>query len=649
MTEVVNAPAAELLNAAIDKSLPARSFVLLFIQTTAINPLNEDSFAQLMLPLSHQIDDLEIYRLSLLVSLSFSTIFNCELFWSALGKLPSEFQAKYILEIHDTLQKKELPINQEVIKQLVLDSFPQYIQKSTLSISENNGPFVDGENIGQIVTLAGTLVDQFSNVINHNWDETIVNFAQAIQHHTGVLRLLQNVREVLAPGTVQRLEDMSSEVDEDDLMQDVASVVTSPEKASPVKWIYDCTKDFALLQQLERPQTFVRKFKEDCILSRKHGDNEFIAQTLVQALIEVNVNGNEVHLFNLKNFVLTRLPQIIIELNAQSSGLMNQIATSSFADEAFKSALQRAISGAKDDTDNTLFRIKTELKSKLVDVNPEFTTFEESGLLEFLQNIPKLLLVQEQQKAFSFLVLETFEELARASEVEKVSRLLMGLINSNDLINIILFNTNKQIIDRVVQYIDNQEFDTEEINDNINYLGISLMFAVLCTSILDPRYTPSVTYSSSSLSPSDATTTASLSSSSPLSSSPPSSYFENYLTIKPSLSTEIPQAEEIIFELFSAEGVSDDLLNKLSIKEIYKVIPNIYMQAIEAYRIGIINLPILLNGLEYFPLAAIALVPYLLTLDTQLREVITNQLLKDNNIVTQSLAVLLKRKGCLDS
>ena len=132
------------------------------------------------------------------------------------------------------------------------------------------------------------------------------------------------------------------------------------------------------------------------------------------------------------------------------------------------------------------FNLREKFNSKLLDINSEFTSLEESGLIEFINSLASsssssssssptsttiMFRLAKLQQEFTQLVLNIIDELKYSKDFEKLNRLILAIMNNIEIVNIILFNSNLSLLYKLIDIIDSSNFTTDDNgngNDNNN-------------------------------------------------------------------------------------------------------------------------------------------------------------------------------------
>jgi mediator of RNA polymerase II transcription subunit 5 len=249
---------------------------------------------------------------------------------------------------------------------------------------------------------------------------------------------------------------------------------------------------------------------------------------------------------------------------------------------------------------NHELHLSQKFNEKLLNVNPEFVSLMESELIEYIDSllIP-LEYLEIKQKEFSNLVLNILQKLIVDKNDEKIFRLLISLLNNDTILKLVIFNLGPyQLLNPLIDYIDQQQFnceDEENFQDHYSYFGVILLTII---SIVD---TFKLNIDKVQIKKSFVI-----------------DYINNfYFSLGGNLTNQIPDnctdedktigenytnlLSDWINALFDDDndGLSDDLIKSITIKQIYKLIPIVYQQAVVACRLNKINFSILTGGIDY--------------------------------------------------
>ncbi|KAK6460014.1 mediator of RNA polymerase II transcription subunit 5 [Scheffersomyces coipomensis] len=266
---------------------------------------------------------------------------------------------------------------------------------------------------------------------------------------------------------------------------------------------------------------------------------------------------------------------------------------------------------------NFELNIRSKFKEKLININGEFTSLEESGLLAYCNSLPTLLEYSyKRQHELSSVVYDIMKDLIQLKQHEKLNRLLLSIFNNIQLLNIIVFNLGpEKILDLLINFIDSENYDVgndddENFQEAYSYCGVIILGIIL---IIE---TFKIDLSSLQIK---------------------NSFIINYINdfyyrLCDNLSNQSPtikdneEEDSIIIinynnlltdwvnALFddANDGLSDELIKSIGIKQIYKLIPIVYQQAIFATKLGKIDFNILNNGIDY--LSQVFLIPCIINI-----------------------------------
>lgn len=247
------------------------------------------------------------------------------------------------------------------------------------------------------------------------------------------------------------------------------------------------------------------------------------------------------------------------------------------------------------------------LKAKLLDVNSEFTLLEESGLVEyFAEVLDSMRYSAKRQSDFAQLVWAMLSSLIEDKDLERVSRLMMVLSGAPDALSVYCFADGgpHKLLGALVTFLDEDKLNADD-DDNFQELYAQFGAVLLAIIHIVTHFRVDV----------DAYVLSSFT----------IDYINNFfnsladnLTGVHKLSkdeddTIVANYNNLLLEWINAlfddanDGLSDDLLKSINVKQTYRIIPIIFQQAINATSQGIISHQILSNGLDY--LLQVFLVP----------------------------------------
>lgn len=385
---------------------------------------------------------------------------------------------------------------------------------------------------------------------------------------------------------------------------------------------------------------------------------ELVSAMFKGMVTSINSNESKYVLFNWKNFIISRLPVILNKIRFTVPHITPGSEDTSAKQDNLEDAIYNAIKSLEDSVTNTLKNfnvdpssiydlrqlfvkscicneiipvtsyhkifesdtlmteqmlndsiskinqtslIKDDFEKKLLQINTEFTTLEDSGLLEYINSLPSLLeFLASKQVELSGAFEQVIDHLITEKSIEKLYRLLLCVCNNLAALNLICFNLNNgplSILHKLITFIDNEDFN---VDDDVNFQETYLFFGLIILGILTILETFKINYSQLSVTNSytidyinkfyyrlcDNLTNVSTSSS------------EEDKTIISNYNGLISDWINALFD-DNNEGLSDDLIKSVNVKQIYKLIPIIYQQSIIATNANKIDIKILNNGIDY--------------------------------------------------
>lgn len=234
--------------------------------------------------------------------------------------------------------------------------------------------------------------------------------------------------------------------------------------------------------------------------------------------------------------------------------------------------------------------IESTFRNKLIDINPEFTSLEDSGLLEFLQAVNTMEATKQIQVAQ--LIISTIEDFIKNDDTAHLYRLSMALSLSLDALHAIIFHVSpKMLLKPIMKCLDKWQVNSEEANFQENHAEFGCIFLLFMLIVKEFNISLSDLIS--------------------LKETPDSTSFcINYLlnlgsSSGKNIATELnPHKSEVIngwmSALFDSGGISDDLMRVSNVQECFELFPIIFQQAFIACKQNLTDLDVVKGGLEYF-------------------------------------------------
>lgn len=248
-------------------------------------------------------------------------------------------------------------------------------------------------------------------------------------------------------------------------------------------------------------------------------------------------------------------------------------------------------------------QITHAFNSKLAKVNVEFTSFEESKLIDYFQSLSEsnFEYSEDKQVRLAALVGELVDSAIKEKNNEKLSRLLLGFLNSISTANFVFFCSNKGpwlILELLIQYIDEESFSVDD--DDSNFQDVYSAFGIMLSSIISivcffgidfSNVTIKLSYCVDYINKFFFRLADTLTSSVADNDEDDKTIVSNYETL----------LADWIASLFDVnnEGLSDELLKSVNVKQIYKFMLIIFQQAISARIVNVLNSASINNGIDY--------------------------------------------------
>lgn len=377
-----------------------------------------------------------------------------------------------------------------------------------------------------------------------------------------------------------------------------------------------------------------------------HRDPVALARKATDALVSgtlVAANQNSPHYvaFNWRNFTLARFPIVLRKIAHENRAVAEQIAQAILAATADVARLSLSTASGNfpkeflqccvyhgvvtieqylanypgDDTFTPAIAaletsqihesgsLADDFRMKLESVNTEFTSLEESRLVEYFQGLgtTNFALLAVKQQKLTELLLNLVDRLVRERDNEKLSRIALALLNSLKTTNFIFFNDPKgpwNLLCKLVAYIDDGEFGVDD-NDG-NFQDVYTNFGLVLSGIVAMAHFFGIDFCHINIERSYTTDYIhrlyyklfdEL-------SNQDSAVDEDEKTIVANYNNLFTDWANALFNV-DEEGLSDDLIKSVNVKQIYKFIFVLFRQAITARIVGALSENSLNNGIDY--------------------------------------------------
>ncbi|RLV95483.1 Mediator of RNA polymerase II transcription subunit 5 [Spathaspora sp. JA1] len=661
---------SKLVTKATSQRLPCKSFISLINQLNNKQPIQDNQYVHELLELDNNTTTTlkqqrnNEYKIDLIVDLSFSSTEQSHQFWKNLGKLDNFIQVKYLIKISKMLLNYS-KLDRDVIRHTINIEFIEYSLDYLNKLHDKTFTTSQKLVVKRIIFIVGSIID---NKLVKSEQESILPIQNFIIKLITILKnlkltkllsfLLFKAKTIL---TVDQIEHLAhSKIIRHDLQihHTPKNDTSSSENSSVINYMSIATLGITTLSTEKQIEYYKTSRIFWLIKIMQNFEFENIATEFVNSYIQ-NQNSSPYTLayefistflncidllkqqdfrrFNLQNFLITRVPSILLT----NFKLLSEEDLTSVVDNVFtgdhielKSKFNKSLSINKvlpNSTDDLVeLNLRQRFNEKLLNINSEFTSLEESGLIEFMHGLPRdLEFSQKHQLELSSIIIEIINDLISGKDFEKLNRLLLCIMNNIDLLNLIMFNCQQAygLLYQLIDFIDSTQFnideDDENFQDTFTYFGVTLLAIILIIDHFKLDYSYRIKNSFII------------------------DYLNNfYYGLCENLTNQIPADEEeneqvlnynnLISDWINGlfddnnDGLSDELIKSVNIKQIYELIPIIYQQAIIATSLGKLSYSSLTNGLDY--LSQVFLIPSTVSLISWLlKEVnLLNKLDSDN-------------------
>lgn len=266
----------------------------------------------------------------------------------------------------------------------------------------------------------------------------------------------------------------------------------------------------------------------------------------------------------------------------------------------------------KNNTINGL--ILEDLNKRLIDVNSEFTSLEELGLVEYMSGLQtKFQYCLSRQRELREIVNNLLDQFIKEKSNDKLSRLLLLLLSSGSCMTLSMIFSELDplpFLCKIIKYVDqlnitgghdNEDLtaggdSSDEYQDSYSQFGIILLSIIQIIDYFQIHQSDLIIKQSFTL---DYLNNFYYRLCEGLTNENSMGATEEDQTIITNYNSLINDWIRSLFDENNEEGLSDELIKLVNIKQIYKIIPLIYQQAIISYNIGKIDIKTLNNGLDY--------------------------------------------------
>ena len=248
-------------------------------------------------------------------------------------------------------------------------------------------------------------------------------------------------------------------------------------------------------------------------------------------------------------------------------------------------------------------KITHEFNATLAHVNTQFTLFEESKLIDYFVSFPASCCeyLAAQQTHLAALVENFVGSAIRERNNERLARLLLALLNALCTANLVFFCAKRgpwMVLDPVIQYLDQEPFNADA--DDCGFQDMYASFGMIMCSVISiacffgvnfADVTVSLSYSVDYINRffyclADMLTGAFAGSN------------DDDRTIVANYDYLVADWVAALFDV-NNDGLSDELLKSVNVKQIYKFILIVFQQAIRARAVNVLDAASINNGIDY--------------------------------------------------
>lgn len=654
----------KLVKLSIRKRSSPKVFISLLKQLLQKDPVSDNEILETLIELG-ATPKLEQARSSL--QLSYAVHFACsgtaenERFMRLLSRASLESQRKYILYFKNNY-KKVLP--ESILREFVNDGLAKY----TKELSEK------------------LRTDDPSQILKNVWTYTLLLWGGIIDGHLKLISApvfkdlgIHIMTTLRAHGNPEMMTYFSNKANSIlnalDLHKDVHAPIVNAKSKSDVPSTTSIKKSLGLNVSSKKVQHYFalkrfiwlnsrfRSWELDQLVERYFlffkiptPNIEAVVEEIVRAffggaITAVKLQEDAYVIFNWRNYIVTKLPQVLKEsrvvhsqgtsesveeilvrtlesykdeaiMHMTSGGLQEQpydlrkqfIRSCVYARIVSLEAMIRIFPEEGENVSQALITHQTEqlgqvdglssdMHSRLLDINPELTSLEESRLIDGFKGLASsnMFFLEAKQKRMHGLIHHSVDTLTREKNVEKLARLVLALSSALPAANYVFFHDDKGpfgVLDKVIAFIDSESFGVDADDSNFQeaygQFGVLLSGVVLLSSTFGVRF--------------DAVC---------VESSYTAEYINHFLyrlaeDLTDAVEGDSEQDKTIVHNynrlvgdwtnaLFDAsnDGLSDDLIKSISVKQMYKLLLVIFQLAINARLAGALAPASLDNGIDY--------------------------------------------------
>lgn len=648
---------AKLVKTSLIRNTPKKVFLSLLLQTIQTGTISDNELLEGLIEIDRRSmsSEASIEQIQLSLEFAGSSEDNAKLFFSLLLRLLVESQVKYLTCLRNTYDSL---FKASILQEFVAAILPEYTREVELLVMSAGN--LSSHEIRalwcRLMFLWRVVVERNASFINHSMDGEL--FLMCSKQTQFSLEYTRKTVQLISAQNKNSAHQSTHELD--------VSFAKAPAPSDTIYSLNCFSKKYASYLKLKKTAWLTARFRtwnfNDLLLEKffsffkiptqnpKDIIQEIINSFFTGLVLAIELNEKPYILFNWKNYIVSRLQNAIknfrpIEIAGISEDISEQlILTTMLYDmskishckiggskapyDLRKKFLRSCIYSkiitldqyAKEFNDDARLmsqslithevdqlshvdHITHAFNTKLANVNVEFTSFEESKLIEYFQSLPdsNFEYLADKQVQISILVENLVTTSTQDKNYEKLSRLLLGILNSLSTANFIFFCSNKGpwlILEMLINYIDKESFSIEE--DDCNFQDTYSSFGTILSSVISIVSFFGIDFNGINIK---------------------GSYTIDYInkfffrlgdtltnlvtdnddddkTIIANYETLLADWVSSLFDV-NNEGLSDELLKSVNIKQIYKFMLIIFQQAVSARIVNVLSTTSINNGIDY--------------------------------------------------
>lgn len=654
----------KLVKLSIRKRTPPKAFLKLFKQLLEKENVLDNEILESLIELN-SLPRLDQAPKSL--QFSYAIQFACSggsenaRFMKLLSKTSVETQRKYILYFKNNF-KRLLPEN--LMREFINEGFLEYSKELSQNFRQK----------------------ELNQLLRNVWTYTLFLWGSIIEHHSDLIaisafkelgiHIMTTLKTSEDPDMMNYFSSKANLIlNTSELYKDAHTPIVHAKSKTETPSFASIKKSLALNMSSKRVQHYVmlkrfiwlntrfrswdinqlveRYFQFFKILMQKVEDviEEIVRAFFGGIIIAIKLQEDAFVIFNWKNYIVTKLPQVLKELKVvHNQGISENVEEMLLQKlEAYKDeAITKMTAGGLEDqpydlrkqfTLSCVYRqvvtlesmlklfpkegenlsqalithqieqlthvdsLNSDIHSRLLDINAELTSLEESKLIEGFKSLASsnMFFLEPKQRRLYELMHKCVDTLTREKNIEKLARLVLALSSALPAANYVFFHDEKGpfgLLDKVIAFIDGESFSVDA--DDSNFQEVYAQFGVLMSGVILLLSTFGIEFDQVYVE---------------------SSYTIEYINrffyqlgqdLTDVFEGENDQDKTIVHNynrlmgdwinaLFDVnnDGLSDDLIKSVNVKQIYKLMLVMFQLAINAKLVGALSSASLDNGIDY--------------------------------------------------